>query len=135
MPLYQEALSALKEYIQGGRPHRLPVKLKESDDPRDRMLGLGEDSVFISPKNRPMTASSLRNRFEKILALAGLSGAVTPHTMRHTFATELLQGGADLRSVQELLGHASLSTTQIYTHLSVDRLKDAARQAHPRSGA
>ena len=64
---------------------------------------------------------------------AGLDPSLTPHAMRHTFATLMLDGGADLRSVQELLGHESLSTTQIYTHLSIDRLKQATLQAHPRS--
>ena len=79
-----------------------------------------------------MSANALRTCFERHATLAGLDGSLTPHAMRHTYATELLAGGADMRSVQELLGHASLSTTQIYTHLSVDRLRDAARQAHPR---
>ncbi|MBQ6491586.1 MAG: tyrosine-type recombinase/integrase, partial [Atopobiaceae bacterium] len=78
------------------------------------------------------TADALRKRFELRVAQAGLPHDITPHAMRHTFATEVLSGGADLRSVQELLGHESLSTTQIYTHLSVERLKDATRQAHPR---
>ncbi len=80
-----------------------------------------------------MSADALRTCFERHVAQAGLDPTLTPHAMRHTFATELLDGGADLRSVQELLGHESLSTTQIYTHLSVERLKQAASRAHPRS--
>ena len=80
-----------------------------------------------------MSADALRGRFERLVTLAGLDTSLTPHAMRHTFATELVDGGADLRSVQELLGHVSLSTTQIYTHLSTQRLKAAALQAHPRA--
>ena len=79
-----------------------------------------------------MSAASLRYRFEKLARSCGLSSDVTPHVMRHTFATDLLAGGADLRSVQELLGHAQLATTQIYTHLTPERLQRALHQAHPR---
>ena len=80
-----------------------------------------------------MSADSLRKVFSSYLMAAGLDSSLSPHAMRHTYATELLGGGADLRIVQELLGHESLSTTQVYTHLSVDRLKEAAKAAHPRS--
>ena len=79
-----------------------------------------------------MTANALRARFERLVKLAGLENAVTPHAVRHTYATELLDGGADLRTVQELLGHESMATTQIYTHLSIERLKNATKLAHPR---
>ena len=95
--------------------------------------GRRTDALFVSTRGNAMSADALRDAFERRVREAGLDASVTPHSLRHSFATELLGGGADLRSVQELLGHASLSTTQIYTHLSIERLKDAARQAHPRA--
>ena len=79
-----------------------------------------------------MSADALRHVFKQALREAGLDLSLSPHAMRHTFATDLLNGGADLRSVQEMLGHASLSTTQIYTHISSGRLKEIHHQAHPR---
>ena len=78
-----------------------------------------------------MTTRSVGRMLEKYLNLTGLDQITTPHTLRHTFATHLLDGGADLRSVQEMLGHKSLTTTQIYTHVSTKRLKDTYEQAHP----
>ena len=80
-----------------------------------------------------MSADAMRRVFKEAVARAGLDSSLSPHDMRHTFATDLLDGGADLRSVQEMLGHVSLSTTQIYTHLSPARLKAAHEQAHPRA--
>ena len=92
----------------------------------------GPHPLLISARGNRMSAAMLRRRFHTLAALAGIPADIAPHAMRHTFATDLLEGGADLRSVQELLGHASLSTTQIYTHLTPDRLKRAVAQAHPR---
>ena len=92
----------------------------------------GLHPLFISARGNRMSAAMLRRRFHMLATLAGIPADIAPHAMRHTFATDLLEGGADLRSVQELLGHASLSTTQIYTHLTPDRLKRAVTQAHPR---
>ncbi len=122
--LYPQALEVLQRYLDKARPALLA---KRSQD------GPTIDAVFLSVRGNAMSADSLRKAFEKHARAAGLDAQVTPHAVRHTFATELLDGGADLRSVQELLGHASLSTTQIYTHVSVERLKQAARSAHPRS--
>ena len=122
VPLYPRALEAISDYLERGRPELL-AKAKK---------GPATKSLFVSVRGNPMSAAALRDRFERQVSLAGLSTELTPHAMRHTFATELLDGGADLRTVQELLGHESLSTTQIYTHLSIERLKDATRQAHPR---
>ena len=122
VPLYASATSAISAYLTDGRPRLVRP-------------GGETDALFISSRGNRMSAAALRDRFERHVLLAGLDSGLTPHSMRHTFATELLSGGADLRSVQELLGHESLSTTQIYTHLSVERLKAAARGAHPRSGS
>jgi integrase/recombinase XerC len=79
-----------------------------------------------------LSTRSVRRKLDKYLLSAGLDPGISPHTLRHSFATHLLNNGADLRSVQELLGHQSLSTTQIYTHLTTQRMKEVYDQAHPR---
>ncbi len=122
VPLYPRCLDAIQRYLSESRPI-LSSKSKGE--------GPG-DALFVSTRGNAMSAATLRRAFEGRLREAGIASDATPHAVRHTYATELLSGGSDLKSVQELLGHASLSTTQIYTHLSVDRLRDAAKQAHPR---
>ena len=123
VPLYESAVVWLKKYLQSSRPTLL---LKDK-------TGRTHSALFISVRGNNMSADSLRKVFSSYVIAAGLDSSLSPHAMRHTYATELLGGGADLRIVQELLGHESLSTTQVYTHLSVDRLKEAAKAAHPRS--
>lgn len=123
VPLYPMALEALDTYLSVARP--VLVARRKSGPPAK--------ALFISSRGNDMSAAALRARFERQVKVAGLDPSLTPHAMRHTFATELLTGGADLKTVQELLGHESLSTTQIYTHLSVERLKEATRLAHPRA--
>lgn len=120
VPVYDRALEAVRRYLADGRP-----RLTRPSKPTEALL--------VSTRGARMSAAALRDRFERRVAQAGLDPSYTPHAMRHTFATELLAGGADLRSVQELLGHESLSTTQVYTHLSVGRLREAEARAHPRA--
>lgn len=90
-------------------------------------------AVFLSKTGKPMSRITLWRIIKHYAMLAGLSDRVTPHTLRHTFATHLLNRGADLRVVQELLGHSNISTTQIYTHVSVERITQAHKNAHPRA--
>lgn len=118
VPLHDLALSSMRTYMLLGRP----ALLKEKQSER----------FFVSTRGNAMTTDSMRKMFKEALRKAGLDETLSPHVLRHTFATDLLDGGADLRSVQEMLGHVSLSTTQIYTHLSPGRLKTVHQQAHPR---
>jgi integrase/recombinase XerC len=117
----QHAATALDAYLASGRP----------------LLGAraasGSDAVFLNAKGMPLSVRGARLVVERWVARAGIRTQASPHTLRHSFATHLLEGGADLRSVQDLLGHANLATTQIYTHLSDSALRSAYRSAHPRS--
>jgi len=99
---------------------------------RKLLKGGRSDIVFVSGRRRRLSRMTLWNIVRKYAARAGLSEHVSPHTLRHSFATHLLQGGADLRVVQELLGHSSIATTQVYTALDKDYLKDVHRRFHPR---
>ena len=119
-----------------GRP--AAKALQAALDARDGLrsdLGLGGQAprLFVNKFGGPLTPRSVERSLKKYLAEAGLDPALSPHALRHSFATHLLDAGADLRSVQELLGHASLSTTQIYTHVSVERLKEEYGKTHPRA--
>ncbi len=90
--------------------------------------------LFVNKHGKRLSTRSVRRKMDKYLKMAGLDPAISPHTLRHSFATHMLNKGANLRDVQELLGHQSLSTTQVYTHLTTTKLKDVYENAHPRSG-
>lgn len=124
VPVYRRALDATSLYIERARPALLAAAGRADTVPRP---------LFVSKRGNRMDPNALRYRFRACCRRAGLPSDITPHVMRHTFATDLLAGGADLRSVQEMLGHASLSTTTLYTHLTPDRLKRAVKGAHPRA--
>jgi len=108
--------------------------VRETLDAANLIWGSSRKAVtplFRNKRGEPITPRSIERMMKKYLAEAGLSSEFSPHALRHSFATHLLDAGADLRSVQELLGHASLSTTQIYTHVTIERLKKVYQEAHP----
>ncbi len=119
VPIGSEAAQALRIYLERGRP---------------RMVGdRWEARLFVNQRGAGLTRQGLYKIVQRHAASAGLAAKMSPHTLRHTFATHLLAGGCDLRSLQEMLGHADIATTQLYTHLSADRLKDVYFDAHPRA--
>lgn len=121
IPIGSKAVSALKLYLSDSRPNLC----KNSAKPHQK--------VFVNSKGGPLTDRSVRRILDKYVEMLALSKHVSPHTVRHSFATHLLDHGADLRFVQELLGHVSLSTTQLYTHITREKLKSVYGQAHPRA--
>jgi integrase/recombinase XerD len=123
VPIGGPAMAAIQGYIDTLRPQLLAVKTTRSKAPPHQ--------VFLTRSGGPMTRIVLWQLVQKLSRKAGLR-AIHPHTLRHTFATHLLSGGADLRIVQELLGHSSVTTTQIYTHVDADRLVEVHRKHHPR---
>ncbi len=123
--LGRPARAALGRYLEEGRPVLLA---QGSGDPRRA------DALFVNHRGAPLGARGIRYRLHRAGVRAGLPDDASPHTLRHSFATHLLDGGADLRVVQELLGHADLATTQVYTHVAPARLRSVYRRAHPRAG-
>jgi integrase/recombinase XerC len=122
VPIGKKALQAIEDYIELTGPLR-----KKSGK------SVEDTSLFLNSRGGRLTARSIERMVKKYANGCSLMTEVTPHSLRHTFATHLLDGGADLRSVQELLGHVSLSTTQKYTHVSLERLMQVYDKAHPRS--
>ena len=122
VPIGSHALEAIKVYL-ATRTQKACGERNESDNP----------TLFLNQKGGRLTTRSVARILEKYMRLSGIRQRPSPHTLRHSFATHLLDKGADLRAVQEMLGHASLSSTQIYTHVTTERLKQVYRLAHPRA--
>jgi len=121
VPVGRSAVHALRTWLARGRPQLVGERL--------------EPRLFVNRRGTGLTRQGLYKIVQRHARSAGLDGKMSPHTLRHTFATHLLAGGCDLRALQEMLGHADIATTQIYTHLSAERLKDVYFEAHPRANA
>jgi integrase/recombinase XerD len=119
VPIGRSAIRALAAYVNLQR-----VLLEK---------GAGEGRLFLNARGRPLTRMGAWKILKKYVARSGIKRRVSPHTLRHSFATHLLEGGADLRAVQEMLGHVDIGTTQLYTHIDREYLRSVHRQFHPRS--
>lgn len=125
VPLGSHALQALRHYM----------RMLDAELSRAGLAPDPDSALFVNKHGTRLSSRSVRRKVSKYLAQVGLDPDISPHTIRHSFATHLLDNGADLRSVQELLGHQSLSSTQVYTHLTTQRMRDAYDKAHPRAEA
>jgi len=119
IPIHDRAVAAVERYSREGRPRLIR---------RD-----SERALFLNHRGERLTRQGFWQILKQYARAAGLEGEVTPHTLRHSFATHMLSGGADLRAVQELLGHANISTTQVYTHLTTEHIRRAYERSHPRA--
>jgi integrase/recombinase XerD len=119
VPLGRQAIAAINGYLRGGRPKLVGER--------------HEAKLFVNFRGGPLTRQGLYKIIRRHAKEVGLEGQMSPHTLRHSFATHLLSGGCDLRSVQEMLGHSDVATTQLYTHLSGERIKEVYFKAHPRA--
>jgi integrase/recombinase XerD len=119
IPLYEQIALAIKKYIEEDRP-----KLAH---------GKKETALFLNARGERLTRQGFWQKLKEYVKSAGLDAQISPHTLRHSFATHMLSGGADLRSVQELLGHANISTTQVYTHLTTEHVRRTYDKSHPRA--
>ncbi|MBL0060098.1 MAG: tyrosine recombinase [bacterium] len=128
-PYGEAASKALANYVNNGRAK---IASEKRDSEPLPLPSSAEDFVFLSRRGEPMTRFGCAMILKSLCNKAGITQHITPHTLRHSFATHLLEGGADLRVVQELLGHSSISTTEIYTHLDREYLTETVRSFHPR---
>lgn len=119
IPLYEKIATAIKKYVNEDRP-----KLAH---------GKKDTALFLNARGERLTRQGFWQKLKEYVKSAGLNSKISPHTLRHSFATHMLSGGADLRSVQELLGHANISTTQVYTHLTTDQVRRTYDKSHPRA--
>jgi integrase/recombinase XerD len=119
IPIHKQAAAIVEQYVRDARPHLAHNK--------------GEKAMFLNRRGERLTRQGFWQILKQYAKAAGLTVAVTPHTLRHSFATHMLSGGADLRAVQELLGHANISTTQVYTHLTTEHVRRSYEKAHPRA--
>ncbi|MBO0960864.1 site-specific tyrosine recombinase XerD [Neobacillus sp. MM2021_6] len=120
IPIGRTAAEAIKQYVENGRPHFVTIKHRD-------------DALFLNHQGHRLTRQGFWKILKRLAKEAGIENELTPHTLRHSFATHLLENGADLRAVQEMLGHADISTTQIYTSVTKTRLKDVYSKFHPRA--